>query len=242
MASRVKGRPIQKAEWKLLFKKNSPRNDEFNVVRLLPIKLALMCGMRELEIALLPMSLIVNSNGTLNEILVLPQAIAHKGKERPVIIPEELHADFELYLQVLRKYGINSWPHPSYCGFDPNSLFVVDESLTPYTTQCRGRTSSSKRVVAKGLNDHMDRLIKNAGLDVVGVNRKSLLRTFTIEAVRCKWSIQDVALMSGLSQDSVAQNLVMDVSQYSPLSNYFSERENRKNRVAKLRRRWTFEN
>ncbi|CCO45431.1 hypothetical protein VIBNISOn1_1480005 [Vibrio nigripulchritudo SOn1] len=226
-----------------MIRKNSPRNDELTIVKLLPLKLALMSALRELEITLMPIKLLVAATGELNEILVIPKEIAFNGKERPVLLNEELKQDIETYLKVLMVHGVARMPHGAYMGFDPNAALIVNSDLKPYSVQSRGQLTSRARIVPDELNKHLDSLICNAGLDRKGITRKSLIRTFVIQAIRAKWSLDDIALIAGMSKTNVSNIAVMDLDQHSPIRDYFNNRERRKEqKIKRLEqiRRWTF--
>ncbi|MCQ1060756.1 hypothetical protein LRP52_40405 [Photobacterium sp. ZSDE20] len=191
----------------------------------------------------MPIELIVSATGELNSIFILPESIAHNGRERPVLLNEELKADIEAYLRLLLKYGINSMPHKAYLGFDPNAALVVNEQFQAYKLQSRGKSTNKPRIIPQQLNDHLDSLIDNAGLKDVGITRKSLLRGFVIEAYRNNWTAKEVALVAGMSVENVGNILTLDLEQYAPLSDYFEGRERRKQqsieRLARVRK-WTF--
>lgn len=240
----MKGRPLQSKEWKKLLQKNCPRDSKkLNVVSLLPLKLALMAGLRELEITLLPIDCLITPTGELNELFLLPEEIAHNGKERPVLLNPELRNDIEEYLKVLIEYHVNRMPHKAYMGFDPNARLIVNSLFKPYKTQSRGQLTSKPRIVPNELNQHLDGLIGNASLDSEGITRKSLLRTFVTEALKAKWPLDDIALLSGMSAANVKNIAVMDLDQYAPLSSFFTKRERgRELKIKRLEqvRRWTF--
>lgn len=239
----MKGRPLEKSEWKTLLKRNSPRDSELNILKLLPLKLSLMASLREIEITLLPISAIVTQTGNLNEIFVLPSEIAHNGRERPILLNPELQSDIEEYIGILKKCGVNQMPHTAYCGFDPNAAFVVNAELHPYKTQSRGQLTSRARIVPQELNRHLDTLISNANLDAVGITRLSLIRTFVTEAIKARWALEDIALLSGMSTANVKNIAVMGLEQYAPLTEYFKGRDRvQKQKIKRLEqvRRWTF--
>ena len=240
----MKGRPLNKAEWKTLLKKNSPRLlDNKNIVSLLPLKLALMSGLREIEITLIPISSIVTATGELNEIFILPKEIAHNEKARPILLNEELKCDIEQYLKVLTEFGVNQMPHAAYLGFDPNSQLIVSDDFKPYKTQRRGLLTSRARIVPSELNKHLDALISNASLDTKGITRKSLIRTYVTQGLKAKWSLRDIAMLSGMTEANVSKIAVLDLEQYSPIADFFSNRDRKKKlkvkRLEKIRR-WTF--
>ncbi|CAH6955042.1 conserved hypothetical protein [Vibrio chagasii] len=240
----VKGRPIELTEFRQLITKNTPRNDEYALLKVMPLYLASMAGLRELEIALLPTRAFINVSGTLNELVDIHESIAHKGKPRTVIIIPELQRLIEQYIDLLKKSGLNTHPSDTFQGLAPDSVFILSESFDPYKIQSRGNTSRTERLVSQQLNLHMDSLIKNAGLNDVGITRKSLLRRFVIELFLSEISPKDIAYISGLGESSVAQALMMNTGQYDPLFNHFKDRDKRKEQTKKRnmqKRKWLLE-
>ncbi len=61
----MKERPLTEPEFKSLITRNTTRNDTFSVVRLLQLKLALLAGLREIEIAILTVQTLISSTGEL---------------------------------------------------------------------------------------------------------------------------------------------------------------------------------
>lgn len=240
----MKGRPIELAEFRQLITRNTPRNDEYALLRTMPLHLACMAGLRELEIALLPTRAFINVNGTLNELIDIPESIAHKGKPRTVIIIPELQCLIEQYIILLKKSGINTHPSETFQGLAPDSVFIRSVSFEPYKIQCRGKTSRTERIVSQELNSHMDSLIDKSGLKGVGITRKSLLRRFVIEMYLREISPKDIAYISGMGESSVAQTLMMNMGQYDPLFNYFANRDKRQEQTKRRnmqKRKWLLE-
>lgn len=237
----MKGRPIELTEFLQLITKNTPRNDEYALLKTMPLYLACMAGLRELEIALLPTRSFINVNGTLNELVDIPESIAHKGKARTIIVIPELQRLIEQYINLLKKSGFNTHPSETFQGLAPDSVFILSESFEPYKIQSRGNTSRTERIVSQELNSHMDACIERAGLKNVGISRKSLLRRFVIEMYLSEIHPKDIAYISGLGEGSVAQTLMMNLSQYQPLLDHFTNRDKRKEQTKKRnmqKRKW----
>lgn len=80
--STLKGRPLNAKAFRQLIAKNKPRDDEFSVLQLLPLKLAIMASMREIELVNLFMDVLITPTDELREIFNLPETIAHNGTEK----------------------------------------------------------------------------------------------------------------------------------------------------------------
>lgn len=237
----MKGRPIELTEFSQLIIKNTPRNDEYALLNTMPLYLACMAGLRELEIALLPTRAFINVNGSLNELVSIPESIAHKGKARTVIIIPELQELIEQYIRLLKKHGFNTHPSETFQGLAPDNVFLLSKNFEPYKIQSRGSTSRTERIVSQELNTYMDSLIERSGLKSVGITRKSLLRRFVIEMYLREISPKDIAYITGLGESSVAQTLMMNIGQYDSLFNYFANRDKRKEQTKRRnmqKRKW----
>lgn len=73
--------------------------------------------------------------------------------------------------------------------------------------------------------------------------RLSLIRTFVTEAIKARWALEDIALLSGMSTANVKNIAVMGLEQYAPLTDYFKGRDRaQKQKIKRLEqvRRWTF--
>lgn len=75
------------------------------------------------------------------------------------------------------------------------------------------------------MNKQLDKLIKNAGLWVIGINRLSLIRTAVVESYRAGMSTTDLMIITGFSAETISTILAMDVAQYSPISDWFVKRK-----------------
>lgn len=75
------------------------------------------------------------------------------------------------------------------------------------------------------MNKLLDKLINNAGLSDIGINRLSLVRTAVVEFYRAGMSTTDLMIITGFGADTVSTILAMDVAQYSPISDWFVKRK-----------------
>ena len=91
-----------------LIAKNSGRNSPFKERNKLLLGLAVLCGLREIELTQITIGLFVSPIGNLNEFVVLPEAITYDGYERPFLLSnEQLQTLFTDYIKWLANNGIN---------------------------------------------------------------------------------------------------------------------------------------
>ncbi len=90
--------------------------------------------------------------------------------------------------------------------------------------QSRGEGATSP----VAMNKFIDRLIKQSGLSDSGVSRISLVRTAVIEGYRAGMSSTDLMITTGFSAETIGVILSMDLAQYSPLADWFTQRKESK--------------
>lgn len=218
----MKGRPLTNSEfWDQLVAKNTGRTDPLRHRNKLLLLLAGIAGLREAELTLITIDLFVSSTGALREFAVLPESIARDGYERPIVMSNPALKDaLEQYITWLLKHGISTQPDKHYLGLDPTAPLLVNDKGQPFSMQSRGEGSQA----ATAMNKCLDKLIQNAGLNDSGISRLSLVRTSVVEAYRSGMSTSDIMIISGFSEESVSTILAMDYAQYSPISEWFTQR------------------
>lgn len=213
------------AFWNQLVAKNTGRTDPLKHRNRLLLLLAGVAGLRETELTLITTNLFVAPTGELKEFVVLPDTITKDGYERPVFISHPaLRQALEQYIQWLIESGINTQPNKHHLGLDPNAPLLVDDNLRSFTIQSRGEGSQSPA----GMNSCLNLLIKNAGLAKSGITRLSLVRTAVIEGYRSGMSCSDLMIITGFSEETIGTILAMDVLQYSPIADWFTNRQEAK--------------
>lgn len=240
------GRPLTNNELKKLVTSNLSRANPWTLVNKLIIQLMTTAAMREIEIATLVVSDFISANGELNELFIIDAERAYNGRERPVLFSHDgLKQSLEQYIMLLKAEQVLTSPLDSYLGLCPTALFIVNpDTFQPFGIQKRGtKAGGAVNYAPYTLNRYVDKLIANAELSEIGINRKSLTRLYVIEAYKSDISIKDICLTSGLSVDTIMKVLAMDLSQYSPLVQWWDKREQAKeariNRMKKVRQ-WTF--
>jgi hypothetical protein len=220
------GRPLTNSEfWQLLVAKNTGRTDPLRYRNKLLLLLAGLAGLRESELTLITIGLFVSPTGDLREFAVLPDSITRDGYERPVVMSHpSLKEAFEQYIQWLLQSGINTQPAAHHLGLDPTAPLLVNDKGVSFSMQSRGEGVLSPSAINKCL----DTLIMNAGLADVGIKRISLLRTAVIESYRSGMSTSDLMITTGFSAETISTILAMDIEQYSPIADWFTNRQEAK--------------
>lgn len=59
----------------------------------------------------------------------------------------------------------------------------------------------------------------------IGIKRISLLRTAVIESYRSGMSTSDLMITTGFSAETISTILAMDIEQYSPTADWFTNRQ-----------------
>lgn len=180
----------------------------------------------------------MSSTGALREFAVLPDTITRDRYERPLVICHPALKDaFEQYIQWLLASGINTQPAAHYLGLDPNTPLLINDKYVSFSMQSRGEGALSPSAINKCL----DTLIKNAGLADIGIKRISLLRTAVIEAYRSGMSTTDLMITTGFSAETISNILAMDIEQYSPIADWFTNRnESKVKRLESFKKRRKF--
>jgi len=221
----VDGRALSNSEfWSELVARNCGRTDPLRHRNKLVLLLAGVAGLRESELTLLTIGLFVSPVGELREFVVLPDSITRDGFERPIVVTHPaLKESLEQYLSWLLQSGINTHPSKHHLGLDPTAPLLVNDKYQPFTMQSRGSGQS-----AAAMNKLLDKLIQQSGLAESGVSRISLVRTAVIEGYRSGMSTTDIMITTGFSAETISVILAMDVAQYSPLADWFTQRKESK--------------
>lgn len=216
------GRPFTSDEfWNHLIAKNTGRTDPLRHRNKLLLLLAGVAGLRESELTLITIGLFVAPTGELREFVVLPDSITRDGYERPLILSHPaLKQALEQYIEWLIASGINTQPDKHHLGLDPNSSLLVDDKGRCFTMQSRGEGSQSPA----RMNHCLTSLISKSGLAKKGITRLSLVRTAVVEAYRGGMSTNDLMVITGFSDETIGNILAMDVAQYSPIADWFTNR------------------
>jgi hypothetical protein len=106
-------------------------------------------------------------------------------------------------------------------GLDPTAPLLVNDKGVSFSMQSRGEGALSPTA----LNKCLDTLIANAGLADIGIKRISLLRTAIIESYRSGMSTSDLMITTGFSAETISTTLAMDIEQYSPIADWFTNRQ-----------------
>ena len=240
------GRPLSNKELKKLVTSNLSRANPWTLVNKLIVQLMTTAAMREIEIATLVVSDFISANGELNELFIIDAERAYNGRERPILFSHDgLKQSVEQYITLLKAEQVLTSPLDSYLGLCPTALFILNpETLKPFGVQKRGvKAGGAVNYAPYTLNRYVDKLIVKAGLSDTGIKRKSLTRLYVIEAFKSDICIKDICLMSGLSVDTIKKVLAMDLEQYSPLVQWWGNRERaKKARIDRMKqvRQWTF--
>jgi hypothetical protein len=221
----MNGRPLVNGElYDPLISRNCGRHAELKYRNELLLLLAGIVGLREIELTLVTIGLFVAPTGEFNEFVVLPESVTRDGNERPIVLSHgELRKAFEMYIGWLVASGINTLPNKHFLGLNPNTPLFVNDDFRPFTVQSRGGNTSPH-----AMNRMLDQLIKNAGLWDCGVRRLSFVRTCVIESYRAGMSTTDISITTGFSDDSISKILAMDYTAYSPITDWFVNRKETK--------------
>lgn len=210
----MSGRPFTKKEWTEFVRSHSQPNREDTLLKLLPAKLSLMSGLREVEISLLNFETVLRKDGQLRMVFNLPAKLSYNQKTRPVILNTELRRDLLDYLELLREKKVNRSGKPHYLGFKARSQLVVSPNFEPFQTQRRGHFPDSRpRIVPFELNRHLEQLIEDSNLSDKEITRKSFIRSFVIQAFHLNWNLTDIARVAGMTEQNVSKILVLALSQ-----------------------------
>lgn len=185
------------------------------------------------------------SKGSLSEFLLIEDYWSFNGTERPVVLShDEVKKSFTNYIKWMVKFGINSTPEKAYLGIDPTKPILVDDNYKPFGLQSRGKKKSDDaKLVPQRMNEYIKELIFKSGLLKDNVGLASFHRTWVINAYRDGgMDIKSIAIIAGISQETVVNYLAYDPQQYNDVVNWFELKRKKKAALLesrKKRRRFT---
>jgi hypothetical protein len=225
-----------------LVAKNCPRNGHFKHRNKLILDLLSIAGLRPRELCLLSPHHFMCTKGSLSEFLLIESDWSFNGSERPVVLShEEVQKSLTSYLKWMVSFGVNSTPNKAYLGINPNQAILVDNNYKPFGLQSRGKkTSEVAKLVPQKMNDYIKELIFKSGLSKDNVGLASFHRTWVINAYRNGgMDIKSIAILAGISQETVLNYLAYDPKQYDEVVNWFEDKRKKKARLleSRLKRR-----
>ena len=208
-----------------LIAKNCPRNGHFKHRNKLILDLLTIAGLRPRELCLLAPSHFISSNGSFSEYLLISDVWSFNGTERPVVLSNEnVQKSLLNYIKWMIKFGINSTPDKAYLGIDPNKPILVDNDYKPFGLQSRGKNKTTSKLVPQKMNEYIKELILKSGLSRCGVGLSSFHRTWVINTYRSGVDVEKVAILAGLSQETIVNYLAYDPYQYNDIVEWFEQK------------------
>jgi hypothetical protein len=172
----------------------------------------------------------MSTKGSLSEFLLIEEDLAFNGVERPAILSnEEIQKSLVNYIKWMVKFGVNATPDKSYLGINPNKPILVDDDYKSFGLQSRGKNKSDDvKLVPQKMNEYIKELIIKSGLDKDNVGLSSFHRTWVINAYRADMDIKSIAILAGLSQETVVNYLAYDPFQYNDVVEWFESKRKKK--------------
>lgn len=235
---KLKDRPFTVDEYHNdLVAKNCPRNGHFKHRNKVTLDLLSIVGLRPKELCLLAPAHFMCPKGSLAEFLLIDESISFNGVERPLVLSDnEVKKSLVNYLKWMTKYSVNSTPSKSFLGINPIKPILVDDNYKPFELQCRGKNKSDDaKLVPQKMNEYINSLIVRSGLDKDNVGLSSFHRTWVINAYRAEYDVKTIAIMAGLSKETVLNYLAYDPQQYNDIVNWFEDRRKKKARLLESR-------
>ncbi len=220
-----------------LVAKNCPRNGHFKYRNKLILDLLSIAGLRPRELCLLAPANIMCPKGSFSEFLLVEQEWSFNGNERPIILShKEVQKSLKDYIKWMVKFSINSTPDKAYLGVNPTKPILVDDHYKSFGLQSRGKKKSEDaKLVPQKMNEYIKGLISKSGLDRDNVGLSSFHRTWVINGYRAGYDVKTIAIMAGLSQETVLNYLAYDPQQYNDIVNWFEDRRNKKAKLLESR-------
>jgi hypothetical protein len=182
--------------------------------------------------------------GSFSEFLLVEEEWSFNGSERPVILSnEEVQKSLSNYIKWMVKFGVNSAPDKAYLGINPTKPILVDDNYKSFGLQSRGKKKSEDaKLVPQKMNEYIKGLILKSGLSKDNVGLASFHRTWVINAYRNSMDVKSIAIIGGISQETVVNYLAYDPKQYNDVVNWFEDKRKKKAALLesrKKRRRFT---
>lgn len=222
-----------------LVAKNCPRNGHFKHRNKLLLDLLSIAGLRPRELCLLAPINFMCPKGSFSEFLLVEDDWSFNGSERPVILShDEVKKSFVNYIKWMVKFGVNSTPDKAYLGINPNIPIFVDDDYKPFGLQSRGKSKSNEtKLVPQKMNNLINDFLMKSGLNKDNVGLASFHRTWVINAYRSSenMDVKSVAILAGVSQETVTNYLTYDPFQYNEVVEWFEEKRKKKARLLESR-------
>jgi hypothetical protein len=221
-----------------LVAKNCARNGHFKHRNKLILDLLSIVGLRPRELCLLSPNHFMSTKGEFSEFLLIESHWSFNGNERPSVLShDEVQKSFTDYIKWMVKFGVNSIPGTSYLGINPNLPILVDDNYKNFGLQSRGKkTSEVAKLVPQKMNEYIKELIVKSGLSKDNVGLASFHRTWVINAYRNGgMDIKSIAILAGISQETVLNYLAYDPQQYNEIINWFEDKRIKKVKLLESR-------
>lgn len=236
----MKDRPFTNEEYyEHLVGHNCPRNGHFKHRNKLILDLLSIAGLRPRELCLLSPSHFMAADGSFSEFLLVEEDWAFNGSERPIVLSnKEVQASFVKYIKWMVEFGVNSTPDKAYLGIDPNKPILVDDDYKPFGLQSRGKKKSDDvKLIPQKMNEYINNFIIKSGLDKDNVGLGSFHRTWVINAYRADIDVKSVAILAGISQETVINYLAYDPLQYNDVVEWFESKRKKKAKLLESRKK-----
>jgi hypothetical protein len=178
-------------------------------------------------------------DGSFSEFLLVEENWSFNGSERPIVLSnEEVQSSFVKYIKWMVEFGIHSTPDKAYLGIDPNKPILVDDDYKPFGLQSRGKKKSDDvKLVPQKINEYINNFIIKSGLDKDNVGLGSFHRTWVINAYRADIDVKSVAILAGISQETVINYLAYDPMQYNDVVEWFESKRKKKAKLLESRKK-----
>lgn len=198
-----------------------------------------IAGLRPRELCLLSPSHFMCTKGSFSEFLLVEEEWSFNGVERPIVLShKEIQTSFVNYIKWMVKFGVNSTPDKAYLGINPNKPIFVDDDYNPFGLQSRGKKKSDDaKLVPQKMNEYINNFIIKSGLDRQNVGLGSFHRTWVINAYRSDIDIKSVAILAGISQETVINYLAYDPVQYNEVVEWFESKRKKKEKLLESRKK-----
>ena len=236
----MKDRPLTNDEYyEHLIAKNCLRSGHFKHRNKLILDLLSIAGLRPRELCLLSPSHFMCVDGSLSEFLLVEEEWSFNGSERPVVLSnDDVQKSFISYIKWMVEFGVNSTPDKSYLGINPTKPILVDDDYKPFGLQSRGKKKTGDvKLVPQKMNEYINNFIIKSGLDKDNVGLGSFHRTWVINTYRSDIDVKSIAILAGISQETVINYLAYDPMQYNDVVNWFEGKRKKKAALLESRKK-----